>query len=153
MASKAELARQLKKRQREFYVKVQKVIMDIMSETLEESRDNLDVKIKYRGGNRYISFHMHGKDIEIILYTKGQVVLKLSEFCHATYEKQLFEFTNDEDAQEQLISELKENMEWLVNEFIGDFHSYMDYVSHYSDYADAYKEMLKDYPEEGQVDN
>lgn len=148
MASKAELIRQFKKRQREFYVRIQQEILDIATETLVENRENLDLKVKYKGGNRYISFHMYSKDVEIILYTKGQIVLKLSEFCHSTYEKQLFEFTDDEEDQEQLMAELRGNLEWLINEFIGDFHSYMDYVSHYGDYKKAYMEMMKNYPEE-----
>ena len=148
MASKAELIRQFKKRQREFYVRIQQEILDIATETLVENRENLDLKVKYKGGNRYISFHMYSKDVEIILYTKGQIVLKLSEFCHSTYEKQLFEFTDNEEAQEQLMAELRENLGWLINEFTGDFHSYMDYVSHYGDYKKAYMEMMKNYPEE-----
>lgn len=147
MASKAELTRQFKKRQREFYVKIQQEILDIATETLVENRENLDLKVKYKGGNRYISFHMYSKDVEIILYTKGQIVLKLSEFCHSTYEKQLFEFTDDEEAQEQLMAELRGNLEWLINEFTGDFHSYMDYVSHYGDYVMAHMKMMKNYSE------
>ena len=79
MASKAELIRQFKKRQREFYVRIQQEILDIATETLVENRENL---------------------------------------------------------------------EWLINEFTGDFHSYMDYVSHYGDYKKAYMEMMKNYPEE-----
>ena len=148
MAGKAELAKQKNKRQREFYVKIQQVILNIATEILVENRENLDLKVKYKGGNRYISFHMYSKDVEIILYTKGQIVLRLSEFCHSTYEKQLFEFTDDEEAQEQLMAELRENLEWLINEFTGDFHSYMDYVSHYGDYEMAHMEMMKNYPEE-----
>lgn len=148
MASKAELTRQFKKRQREFYVKIQQLVLDITTETLAENRENLDLKVKYKGGNRYISFHMYSKDVEIILYTKGQIVLRLSEFCHSTYEKQLFEFTDNEEAQEQLMAELRENLGWLINEFTGDFHSYMDYVSHYGDYEMAHMEMMKNYPEE-----
>lgn len=147
MASKAELTRQFKKRQREFYVKIQQEILDIATETLVENRENLDLKVKYKCGNRYISLHMYSKDAEIILYTKGQIVLKLSEFCHSTYEKQLFEFTDDEEAQEQLMAELRGNLEWLINEFTGDFHSYMDYVSHYGDYVMAHMEMMRNYSE------
>ena len=147
MANKAELARQFKMRQREFYVKVQQVILGILTDELGESRENLDLRIKYRGGNRYISLHIYGKDMEIILYTKGQIMLKLSECCHSDYEKQLFEFTDDEKMQEQLLAELRENLKWLINEFVGDFHSYMDYVSHYGDYVLAYTEMMKSYPE------
>ncbi len=148
MASKAELARQLKKRQREFYVKVQQAILGVATETLGENRENLDLKVKYNGGNRYISFHMYSKDIEIILYTKGQIVLKLSEFCHSTYEKQMLEFTDDGEAHAKLMAEIRENLGWLITEFTGDFHSYMDYVSHYGDYVMAHMKMMKDYSEE-----
>ena len=90
MASKTTLAKEKTRKKREFYAKVQKVVLDISTEKMMELGVKTDLKISYRSGNRYISFSQYGKKMSVLLYTKGQIVLQVSEFCHEEYEKQIF---------------------------------------------------------------
>lgn len=150
MASKAALAKEQTRKKRDFYVRLQKTILDVATEEMMALLSKTDVKITYKSGNRYISFSQYGKKLSILLYTRGQVVLQLSEFCHSDYEKQLFEMTDDEVAQEQFLEYMAKILPWLIKEFLDQgrigFHGYMDFVSSVGDFETAYEKMIEIYP-------
>lgn len=152
MASKTTLAKEKTRKKREFYAKVQKVVLDISTEKMMELGVKTDLKISYRSGNRYISFSQYGKKMSVLLYTKGQIVLQVSEFCHEEYEKQIFEISEDEKEQEEFIEYLRGMFSLLLNEFLDEgvlgFHGYMDYLVHFGDVAIAYNKMMAQYPNE-----
>ena len=152
MASKTTLAKEKTRKKREFYAKVQKVVLDISTEKMMELGVKTDLKISYRSGNRYISFSQYGKKMSVLLYTKGQIVLQVSEFCHEEYEKQIFEISEDEKEQEEFIEYLRGMFSLLLNEFLDEgvrgFHGYMDYLVHFGDFEIAYNKMMAQYPNE-----
>ena len=152
MASKTTLAKEKTRKKREFYAKVQKVVLDISTEKMMELGVKTDLKISYRSGNRYISFSQYGKKMSVLLYTKGQIVLQVSEFCHEEYEKQIFEISEDEKEQEAFVEYLRGMFSLLLNEFLDEgvlgFHGYMDYLVHFGDVEIAYNKMMAQYPNE-----
>ena len=52
MASKAALAKEQTRKKRDFYVRLQKTILDVASEEMMALLSKTDVKITYKSGNR-----------------------------------------------------------------------------------------------------
>ena len=144
MATKAELAREEERRKREFYAKLLGVVMEATAEHTTNMQSKLDFKVRFTGRNRYIHFSVYGFKMNVLLYTKGQVVIQLEEMCHGEYEQQIYEYTDSLEEQEACLIRLKEIMNFMVPLFTGDSivdpHTFMDYVD--DDLETACKNVL-----------
>lgn len=147
MATKAELAKEASKRKREFYAKLLGVVFDTTVEKSIHTQSKLDFKVKFTGRNRYIHFSIYGFKMNVLIYTRGQVVIQLDEMCHSKFEQQIYEYTESLDEQEECLTRLKNIMEFMIPLFTGegivDSHTFMDYVK--DDLEDAYRRVLKDW--------
>ena len=147
MATKAELAREEARRKREFYAKLLGVVMEATAEYTTHMQSKLDFKVRFTGRNRYIHFSVYGFKMNVLIYTKGQVVIQLEEMCHGEYEQQIYEYTDSTEEQEACLAKLKEIMGFMIPLFTGDSivdpHTFMDYVN--DDLETAYKNVLQDW--------
>lgn len=146
MASKAELAKEASKRKREFYAKLLEVVFDATVENTMHTQSKLDFKVRFTGRNRYIHFSIYGAKMNVLIYTKGQVVIELEEACHGKFAQQIYEYTDSPEEQEACVVRLKNIMDLMIPIFIGqgivDPHTFMDYVQ--DDLEDAYRRIVSD---------
>lgn len=84
--------------------------------------------------------------MNVLIYTKGQVVIELEEACHGKFEQQIYEYTDSPEEQEACVARLKNIMDLMIPIFIGqgivDPHTFMDYVQ--DDLEDAYRRIVSD---------
>lgn len=148
--TKAEIKQMENEKKHNFISKTVDVVLQSLIEQTKENRKKLQVRINFSNYNRYIRFHIYGKDIAIQIYGDGNVGVELKEFCHADYVEQLFEYDADVEKQETFLNKLEEMMYWMIPIFLDkkeyDFHTYMDYVSRKENVYDAYNFMIEDYP-------
>ena len=147
MASKAELAKEASKRKLEFYEKLLDVVVDATVENTMHTQSKLDFKVRFTGRNRYIHFSIYGFKMNVLIYTKGQLVIQLEEACHDKFEQQIYEYADSLEEQEACLTKLKNIMDFMIPLFTGkgivDPHTFMDYVQ--DDLEDAYRRVLKDW--------
>lgn len=147
MATKSELAREEARRKREFYAKLLGVVLDAIVKHTTHMQSKLDFKVRFTGRNRYIHFSVYGFKMNVLIYTKGQVVIQLEEMCHGEYEQQIYEYTDSVEEQEACLVRLKEIMDFMIPLFTGDGivdpHTFMDYLK--EDLEDAYRKVQKDW--------
>lgn len=103
-----------------------------MSSLKAESPKKMDFKIQFSGRNRYIKFSEYGFKMNILLYTRGQVVIQLDEMFNGKFEQQIYEFTEDETEQEQFLVRIIDILEWMLPIFcdkaVVDAHTFTDYL-------------------------
>lgn len=147
MASKVELAKEASARKREFYAKLLGVVFDTTVESTMHTQSKIDFKVRFTGRNRYIHFSVYGFKMNVLIYTKGQVVIQLEETCHDKFEQQIYEYTDSPEEQEVCLMRLKNILDFTLPLFTGhgivDPHTFMDYVQ--DDVENAYRRVLEDW--------
>lgn len=132
-----------------FLDKALTIVMNNILEITKETRCSMDVKITTKNYHRYIGFHRYGQDIKFKIYGDGNITVVLDEFCHEKHEEVVFEYSQDEEVQNEFLDKFTKMVARLINIFIGkeklDFHSYMDFVSLSENMTDAFDKMNEFY--------
>lgn len=147
--TKAEQKKQEAAKKQEFIAKTYAVILRSIPAQAMGIRKSAQIRLTHKNYNRYIRFHSYGADINLLIYSDGNVAVELTEAIHGKHTEQLFEYSSDEKEQEAFWAKLEEMMPWLINLYLDravmDFHSYMDYVGHCKSIAVAYQTMMDEY--------
>lgn len=132
MANKKEKEKSLAVKKAEFYAKIIDIVFDVTAKNMAESQKKMDFKIQFSGRNRYIKFSEYGFKMNILLYTRGQVVIQLDEMFNGKFEQQIYEFTEDETEQEQFLVRIRDILAWMLPIFcdkaVVDAHTFTDYL-------------------------
>ena len=147
MATKAELKKEESKRRREFHAKLLGIVFDVTNESMQDVQSKLDFKVSFTGRNRYVRFSVYGFKMSVLIYTRGQLVIQLEEACHGTFEQQIYEYTDNQEEQQECLERLERIMRFMIplftNDGIVDAHTFMDYVK--DDLEDAYARIEEDW--------
>ena len=131
--TKKELAKQERETKISFVNSAYSYALAVIANVTKGSRSNLDLRIKHKGGNRYINMSIYGSKLSLLVYQNGNVAIQLKEACHSDFETVLFEYTGDFDSQYEFLAYMEDYFEFLVEIFTGDGivdpHTFMDYIS------------------------
>lgn len=132
----------------DFLAKSYEIVLASIATQTADIRTKIELRVTQCNKNRYVRLHAYGKDLGIMLYRDGKVVLELSDFSYHGYREQLFDYAIETDKREAFFNKLQEMLIWLIRVFcnceIHDFHSYMDYVSTHQNAENAYLSMQAD---------
>ena len=147
--TKAEQKKIETQKRLDFLTKTYAVALSCVAEQTADIRSKVEFRVTQYNYNRYIRFHVYGKDMAILVYKDGKVALELKEAFHSDYVEQLFDYEEEAENQETFFSKLKEMLSWLIRVFLNmdvlDFHSYMDYISWKQNAELAYQTMREEY--------
>ena len=147
--TKAEQKKIETQKRLDFLAKTYAAALSCVAENTADIRSKVEFRVTQYNYNRYIRFHAYGKDLAILIYKDGKVVLELKEISHNDYVEQLFDYAEEAANQEVFLEKLKEKFSWLIRIFIGkevlNFHNYMDYISWHKNAELAYQKMRADY--------
>jgi hypothetical protein len=133
----------------DFLTNAYAAVLSCIAANSADIRSKIEFRVTQVNFNRYVRFHVYGKDMAILIYRDGKVALELKEFAHADYAEQLFDYAEETENQTAFLEELKEMLSWLIRVFFNrdvlDFHAYMDYISCHQDAETAYRMMHDDY--------
>ena len=128
-----------------FIQEVFMITLNTIGTCTENNRSKLRIQISEQNHNRYIKLMQYGKSMHFLIYTDGNIVLEMKEAFHNDFSQTMFEFSLDTELQREFLERYKEELVWLINEFMDigilDFHSYMDYIFYENDYRKAYEVM------------
>lgn len=147
--TKAEQKKIETQKRLDFLTKTYAAALSCVAEHTADIRSKVEFRVTQYNYNRYIRFHVYGKDLAILVYKDGKVVLELKEIFHSDYTEQLFDYAEEADNQEAFFEKLREMMSWLIRVFLNkdvlDFHAYMDYIGWHKNAELAYQKMRADY--------
>lgn len=145
--TKKEQKEMEKQNLRSFTQRTFETVMEMIPAGTEQLRSKVQVKITFQNWNRYVRFSSYGQYCNIQIFTNGNIALELYEALHNKYEKQLFEFSLDEKAQDEFLIHFRKILSWLIPVFAEmtgyDFHTYMDFVDGEADFETAYEKIQK----------
>lgn len=132
-----------------FISRVYATVLNCIPEQTTMLRKQVQIRLTHQNYNRYIRFHNFGKDMNIQIFSDGNVWLELNEAMHSEHKEQLFEYAADEEAQNAFLEELRTLISNLIpvymEQTVSGFHGYMDYVSGSKTAAESYRQMMAHY--------
>ncbi len=147
--TKAEQKKQETKARLDFLAETYGVVLSCIAKQTADIRSKVEFRVTQYNYNRYVRFHVYGKDMAILIYRDGKVALELKEFAHSDYVEQLFDFAEEAENKAEFHRKLKKMLSWLIRVFLNcdvlDFHSFMDYISQHQDAETAYRTMRAEY--------
>ena len=147
--TKAEQKKQETQARLDFLAETYGVVLSCVAKQTADIRSKVEFRVTQYNYNRYVRFHVYGKDMAILIHRDGKVALELKEFAHSDYVEQLFDFAEEAENKADFHKKLKKMLPWLIRVFLNcdvlDFHSYMDYVSSHQNAETAYRTMRTEY--------
>lgn len=147
--TKTEQKKQETQARLDFLAETYGVVLSCVAKQTADIRSKVEFRVTQYNYNRYVRFHVYGKDMAILIYRDGKVALELKEFAHSDYTELLFDFAEEAENKAAFHKKLKKMLSWLIRVFLNcdvlDFHSYMDYVSQHQNAETAYQTMRTEY--------
>lgn len=147
--AKAEKKKSETQTRLDFIAKTYATVLSCVAEQTADVRTKVEFRVTHYNYNRYLHFHVYGRDMAILIYRDGKVALELKEFAHNDYTEQLFDYAEEAENQETFFERLREMCSWLIRLFMDksfyDFHTYMDYVSENKNAEIAYQTMRAEF--------
>ena len=147
--TKTEQKKQETQARLDFLAETYGVVLSCVAKQTADIRSKVEFRVTQYNYNRYVRFHVYGKDMAILIYRDGKVALELKEFAHSDYTELLFDFAEEAENKVAFHKKLKKMLSWLIRVFLNcdvlDFHSFMDYVSQHQNAETAYQTMRAEY--------